>query len=106
MSDTIVRGSINGTVSIGRFVVNDYTLTISEIDDGYRLTIQRGSDAQSADIRSLSADEVATLLAAAEIVSECEQATTDAINATTALENISFDINSDMEMEVTIPWQS
>ena len=61
MSDTIVRGSINGTVSIGRFVVNDYTLTISEIDDGYRLTIERGSEVQTADLQSLSVEDIETI---------------------------------------------
>ena len=101
-----VRGIIGGTVSIGRFVVNDYTLTISEIEDGYRLTIQRGSETQSADLRSLSREEIATLRAAAEIVGEAAEAAQAAAGAAEALRHISFDINSDMEMEVTIPWQS
>lgn len=101
-----VRGIIGGTVSIGRFVVNDYTLTISEIEDGYRLTIQRGSEVQTADLRSLSREEIATLRAAVEIVGEAAEAAQSAAGAAEALENISFDINDDMEMEVTIPWQN
>ena len=66
-----IKGIIGGTVSIGRFVVNDYTLTIAEIEDGYRLTIQRGSEAQTADLQSLSPEDIAT-------IREAEQGRADA----------------------------
>ena len=101
-----VRGIIGGTVSLGRYVVNDYTLTISEIEDGCRLTIQRGSEVQTVDLRSLTPEEIAELRAAAEIVGESAEAAGEASSAAEALRGITFEINSDMEMEVTIPWQS
>jgi len=37
---------------------------------------------------------------------DADQATEYAAGAAEALRHISFDINSDMEMEVTIPWQN
>lgn len=101
-----VRGIIGGTVSLGRYVVNDYTLTISEIEDGYRLTIQRGSETQTADLISLKPEELAELREAAESAEAAAEAAGEASDAAEALRGISFDINSDMEMEVTIPWQS
>ena len=42
--------SLTGALSAGSVVVNDYMLSMSEIDGGHRLTITRGSEVQTMDI--------------------------------------------------------
>ena len=55
LTDTI---GLNATVTTGKFVLNDYTLEVSEIEDGYRLTITKGADVQIIDFLSMSEEEL------------------------------------------------
>lgn len=45
-----VGAALNGEVSIGSVIFNDYIITISDINGGHRLTARRGSDIQTMDI--------------------------------------------------------
>lgn len=45
-----VEGVINGKVSAGEMILNDYRLIIEDIEGGHRLTATRGSEVQSIDI--------------------------------------------------------
>lgn len=45
-----VEGVINGKVSAGDMILNDYRLIIEDIQGGHRLTVTRGSEVQSIDI--------------------------------------------------------
>jgi len=56
-----VTGIIGATIHIGNAVLNDYYLTVTEITDGYRLTIQRGTEEQVIDVFSLSEEEIASI---------------------------------------------
>ena len=47
---TLGAASLSGALSAGSVVVNDYMLSMSEIDGGHRLTITRGSEVQTLDI--------------------------------------------------------
>ena len=47
---TLGAASLSGTLGVGSVVLGDYLLTTEIIDGGYRLTITRGSDAQTLDI--------------------------------------------------------
>lgn len=42
--------AIYGTVSVGTYIVNDYVLTIEETDNGYTLTIKKGTEEQEVSI--------------------------------------------------------
>lgn len=42
--------NVVGVVTQGPMIVNDWSITISDIAGGYRLTAQRGSDVQSVDV--------------------------------------------------------
>lgn len=85
MSD-LVKGVIGGTVSVGRFVVNEYALTVSEIEDGYRLTVQKGTEVQTADLQSLSPEEIETIRAAEQGRVDAEALRALAENARAAAE--------------------
>lgn len=85
MSD-LVKGVIGGTVSVGRFVVNEYVLTVSEIEDGYRLTVQKGTEVQTADLQSLSPEEIETIRAAEQGRVDAEALRALAENARAAAE--------------------
>ena len=50
LSGTLGAASLSGALSAGSVVVNDYTIAITPIDGGHRLTITRGSDVQTLDI--------------------------------------------------------
>jgi len=82
----LVKGVIGGTVSVGRFVVNEYVLTVSEIEDGYRLTVQKGTEVQTADLQSLSPEEIETIRAAEQGRVDAEALRALAENARAAAE--------------------
>ena len=63
ISDTI---GINATITTGKFVLNDYVLEVSQIEDGYRLTITKGGDVQIIDFLSMSEEEL-------QIIREAEE---------------------------------
>ena len=42
--------SLSGALSTGSVIVNDYTITMQDIDGGHRLTITRGSEVQTMDV--------------------------------------------------------
>lgn len=42
--------SLSGALSAGALIVNDYMLSVSEIDGGHRLTITQGSDVRTLDL--------------------------------------------------------
>lgn len=42
-------GNLNGSLNAGSMILNDYTLTVTEIPGGSRLTITRGSEVQTMD---------------------------------------------------------
>lgn len=67
----MTTGIIGATIAIGNAVLNDYYLTVTEITDGYRLTIRRGTEEQVIDVYSLSEEEIAT-------IREAEQGRVDA----------------------------
>lgn len=50
LQGTLGAASLSGALSAGSVVVNDYMLSMSEIDGGHRLTITRGSEVQTMDI--------------------------------------------------------
>ena len=50
LQGTLGAASLSGALSAGSVVVNDYMLSMSEIDGGHRLTITRGSEVQTLDI--------------------------------------------------------
>lgn len=52
------------------------------------------------------ADAQTAAEAAADAAEDADESGRNAASAAEALLSISFDINSDMEMEVTIPWQN
>lgn len=47
-AEAILRGAVRGEIGVGRYVVNDYVLTLSEIENGYSLEIRKGSEVQTA----------------------------------------------------------
>lgn len=50
LQGTLGAASLSGALSAGSVVVNDYMLSMSEIDGGHRLTITRGSEVQTMDV--------------------------------------------------------
>lgn len=51
MSAILNAASLPGTLGVGSLVLGDYMLRISPIEGGYRLTVTRGSDVQTMDVR-------------------------------------------------------
>ena len=62
-AEAIVNGVVQGQVGVGRHVINDYTLTLTEIDEGYRLEIRRGSETQAVELRGLAASKTGLCIA-------------------------------------------
>lgn len=50
MSNILYGGQLNTTLSVGGMVLNDYRITIEDIEGGHRLSIIRGSEVQVMDI--------------------------------------------------------
>lgn len=50
MSGILYGGQLNTKLSVGGMILNDYRLTVEEIDGGYRLIVTRGSEVQTLDI--------------------------------------------------------
>ena len=56
MSAGSLTGSLSGSgsmslgLSSGSIIVNDYTITLSEIEGGHRLTVKRGGQEQTMDL--------------------------------------------------------
>jgi hypothetical protein len=103
--NNIVTGVIGGTVGVGRTVVNEYVLTVAKIDNGYSVTIRRGTEEQVMELRGMTAAEIETV---AQAVLNAVQAATSANTAAdradaiaSALESIAFHVNDNMELEVT-----
>ena len=118
-------GAIVGELGVGRYIINDYTLTITAISNGYQLEIRRGSEVQTVNLLGMSAEEIAAVAndaqAASDAADAADRAATSATNAAgdadraaTAANNaaetangianrlnaLAFTINSDMELEV------
>ena len=50
MSELFAKGVLHGLIGPGAIILNDYVLTVSEIDGGHRLTVARGNDVQMLDV--------------------------------------------------------
>lgn len=50
MSELFAKGVLHGLIGPGAIILNDYVLTVSEIDGGHRLTVARGNDVQTLDV--------------------------------------------------------
>lgn len=50
MSELFAKGVLHGLIGPGAIILNDYVLTVSDIDGGHRLTIARGNDVQTLDV--------------------------------------------------------
>ncbi len=51
MSAILNAASLTGALGVGSLVVGDYRLEIGAIEGGYRLTVTRGSEVQTMDVR-------------------------------------------------------
>lgn len=58
MSVLLSGGSLSGKVNTGALIVNDYRITLEEIEGGGRLTIIRGSEIQSIDLATKSQSKI------------------------------------------------
>lgn len=50
MSELFAKGVLHGLIGPGAIILNDYVLTVSDIDGGHCLTIARGNDVQTLDV--------------------------------------------------------
>jgi hypothetical protein len=50
LSELFAKGVLHGLIGPGAIILNDYVLTVSEIDGGHRLTVARGNDVQTLDV--------------------------------------------------------
>lgn len=50
MSTLFNAAKINGSIGASTLVLNDYRLTISDIEGGHRLTVERGGEVQTMDV--------------------------------------------------------
>lgn len=64
MSEINVTGIIGGTIAIGRYVVNDYVITITETegDYGYTMTITKGTQTQTVTLYGLTSEQYDAML--------------------------------------------
>lgn len=44
--------SVSGHIGVGDLIVNDYVITLDETDNGYTISVQKGSQTQSVDVNS------------------------------------------------------
>lgn len=65
--------NLRGNLSVGQYILNDYTLQVSLIEDGYRITITKGSDVQTIDLLSLSEVEISKIRLHESIRKESER---------------------------------
>lgn len=58
-----LTGIIGATVGIGRYVVNDYTITLTAAEDGngYTMTITRGSETQTVTLNGVTPEAYAQI---------------------------------------------
>lgn len=65
MSIALNAAQLLGEIGVGGLILNDYTLKISEIEGGHRLTVTRGSEVQTMDVMGGtggSGDELLTMI--------------------------------------------
>ena len=65
MSIALNAAQLLGEIVVGGLILNDYTLKISEIEGGHRLTVTRGSEVQTMDVMGGtggSGDELLTMI--------------------------------------------
>ena len=65
MSIALNAAQLLGEIGVGGLILNDYTLKISEIEGGHRLTVTRGSEVQTLDVMGGtggSGDELLTMI--------------------------------------------
>lgn len=63
---TLTAGErLSGSMGVGRFVVNDYVITLAEAPEGegYTLTIARGSQVQTATLRGMTPEQYEAVMA-------------------------------------------
>lgn len=50
MSELFNAAEINGSIGAGSLILNDYKLTITDIEGGHRLSVERGGEVQTMDV--------------------------------------------------------
>lgn len=79
-AEVTTTGIIGATVAIGKYIINDYVITIAQAEDeyGYTMTITRGTDTQTVTLYGLTPEQYTSMLG------YLQQALTAATNAQTA----------------------
>ena len=62
MPDAVV-GIVGATIGVGKYIINDYVITLesTESDNGYTMTITKGSDVQTVTLYGATPDALAMM---------------------------------------------
>lgn len=92
MSDNVI-GIIGGTIGIGQYIINDYVITITESDGeyGYTMTIARGDEVQTISLYGLTPEQYNSMIGYLEQAQAAAQAAGESESQASAFMDVALD---------------